>query len=55
MIVLAWILFVLYSLKTLANTAGIICGKDVNTRVAKAISAVMAGLVVYVMTMILSA
>ncbi|WP_158530442.1 hypothetical protein [Paenibacillus larvae] len=49
MIVLAWVLAVLYSLKTGINAAGVIWGKDVSTRIVNAISSTAAGLVVYFM------
>ncbi|MCY9527423.1 hypothetical protein M5W68_20570 [Paenibacillus larvae] len=49
MIVLAWILAVVYSLKTGLNAAGVIWGENVSTRIVNAISSTSAGLVVYFM------
>ncbi|QHZ50907.1 hypothetical protein [Paenibacillus larvae] len=49
MIILAWILLVLFSLKAIINAAGVICREGVETRLDHAISSIVGGLVVYFM------
>ncbi|AVF22817.1 hypothetical protein ERICI_03007 [Paenibacillus larvae subsp. larvae] len=49
MIVLAWILLVLFSLKAIINAAGVICSEGVETRLTHALGSSVAGLVVYFM------
>lgn len=54
MIVLAWILLVLFSIKAIVNAVAVICSEGVETRLTHALGSSVAGLVVYFMISFLS-